>query len=169
MNRRGSRSPRLAGEELGLWRALIRVSQLLPAALEAGLAAEGETLPRYELLAVLASAGEGLRPTELGKLALVSKPRLSVHLAALEADGFVAREGHPDDARASLITLTPAGRRHLAALTPGHLGLARGLAVDRIALADRPAVRRALGAMLEALGDPWQPPTDGPPAPPPRR
>lgn len=149
--------PRLEGEALVLWRSLIRVSQLLPAALEADLVEQGESLPRYELLAVLAGVEQGLRLTELGRYALVSKPRLSVHVSALEADGLVARQADPDDARASIITLTRAGRRHLARLTPGHLGLARALVLDRVAPADRPALQRALAAMLGALGDWWSP------------
>jgi DNA-binding MarR family transcriptional regulator len=125
--------------------------------LEADLAERGETLPRYEILAVLASAGQGLRLTELGKIALVSKPRLSVHVSTLEADGFVRREPHPDDGRASIITLTTAGRRHLAALTPGHLGKARALVIDRVEPRDRPALLRTLASVLEALGDSWSP------------
>lgn len=158
MNERRRAVPRLEGDELQLWRALIRVSQLLPAALEADLAERDESLPRYELLAVLASVGDGVRLTELGKFALVSKPRLSVHISSLEADGFVSREPDPDDGRASIVTLTTAGRRHLAALTPGHLGIARTMVIDRIAPADRPVVLRALAAALQALGDSWSPP-----------
>ena len=159
MNQRRRVSPRLEGDDLQLWRALIRVSQLLPAALEADLAERGETLPRYEILAVLASTGHGLRLTELGKIALVSKPRLSVHVSTLEADGFVSREAHPEDGRASIITLTTAGRRHLAVLTPGHLGVARALVIDRVEPADRPVLLRALAAVLEGLGDSWSPTT----------
>ncbi len=141
----------------------MRLSQLLPAALDQGLAAANESLPRYEILAVLASARGGLRLTELGKFALVSKPRLSVHVIDLEDLGFVSREAHPEDGRATIVKLTAAGRRHLARLTPAHLGLARSLVIDRIALADRPAVLRALSAMLEALGDSWRPTWSGNP------
>jgi DNA-binding MarR family transcriptional regulator len=148
---------RLTPPELDLWRAMIRVSQLLPAALEAALVEEGESLARYEIMAVLATLAEGVRPTELGRYALVSKPRLSVHVASLEADGYVARADHPEDARASLITLTSAGRRRLAALTPKHLGLARRLTLDCIAPEDRAAVLRSLAAMLAALDDTWAP------------
>lgn len=158
MSERRRAAPRLEGEELQLWRAFIRLSQLLPVALEAGLAAEGESLPRYEILAVLATVGEA-RLTELGRYALVSKPRLSVHVASLEADGLVARTADPDDGRASRVTLTAAGRRHLAKLTPGHLALARELVVDRVAPADRPRVLAALAAVLEGLGDSWRPGT----------
>lgn len=106
---------------------------------------------------MLASVGDGVRLSELGKFALVSKPRLSVHVSSLEADGFVTREAHPDDGRASIITLTTGGRRHLAALTPRHLGTARLLVIDRIEPDDQAAVLRVLAAMLEALGDSWSP------------
>jgi DNA-binding MarR family transcriptional regulator len=157
MNGRRRAKPSLAGGELELWRAFIRLSQLLPAALEEDLRARGESLPRYEILAVLANLKRGLRLTELGTFALVSKPRLSVHVTTLEADGFVTREPHPHDRRASIVTLTTSGRRHLARLTPGHLEKARALVIDRIDPLDIPMLLRALAAVLEALGDSWRP------------
>jgi DNA-binding MarR family transcriptional regulator len=158
MEIRPPQTARLDATELEIWRAFIRVSQLLPAALDQDLAQRGESLPRYEILAVLAAAGaEGLRPNELGKFALVSKPRLSVHVNSLVDEGFVAREAHPEDGRASVVRLTSSGRRHLAKLTSGHLTQARALVIDRIDAADRQAVLRALSGILEALGDSWRP------------
>jgi DNA-binding MarR family transcriptional regulator len=151
------RNPRLEGQDLQLWRALLRVSQLLPLALEQGLAAEDESLPRYEILAVLAVHPEGLRFTDLGRFGLVSKPRLSVHVNELIEEGLIAREAHPTDGRAAVLNLTQAGRRHLAKLTPGHLQLARSVAIDQIDPKDRPVVLRALASMLAALGDSWRP------------
>jgi DNA-binding MarR family transcriptional regulator len=151
-----TKTPRLEGEELELWRGFIRLSQLLPAVLEADLAERGESLSRYEILAVLASVG-ALRLMDIGKYALVSKPRLSVHVASLEKDGFVARTPDPDDGRASQVTLTSAGRKHLAKLTPGHLAIARAAVVERIDAADRPRVLKAIASVLEALGDTWRP------------
>lgn len=149
--------PRLEGQDLQLWRALIRVSQLLPLALEQGLNEEAESLPRYEILAVLAVHPEGLRFTDLGRFGLLSKPRLSVHVNGLIDEGLIAREAHPTDGRAAVLTLTQAGRRHLAKLTPGHLQLARSLAIDCIKPKDRPVVLHALASMLASLGDSWTP------------
>jgi DNA-binding MarR family transcriptional regulator len=107
-------------EERGLWKALIRVSQLLPAALDRELRTVGESLTRYEILAMLSGCPDGVQMSELGRLALVSKPRLSVHVAELESQGLVDRRQDPDDGRATIITLTAAGRRDLAKLSPAH-------------------------------------------------
>lgn len=152
------KTARLEGEELELWRGFIRLSQLLPAVLEADLAERGESLSRYEILAVLASVGP-LRLMDIGKYALVSRARLSVHVTSLEEDGFVARTPDPDDGRASRVELTGAGRKHLAKLTPGHLAIARSAVVERIDPADRPRVMSAIASVLEALGDTWRPET----------
>ncbi len=89
----------LDGIDLELWRALIRTSALLARTLDDDLAARGASLPVYEVLAVLAAHPDGLRPGELAEIALVSKPRVAVHLRALEDEGLVERT--PDRSPAS--------------------------------------------------------------------
>ncbi|MFN0091458.1 MAG: MarR family winged helix-turn-helix transcriptional regulator [Acidimicrobiales bacterium] len=151
---------KLPGHDLELWKAFMRVSQLLPSALDDALRGMGETLPRYEILAVLASNAAGLRMSELGRLALVSKPRLSVHVGELLNEGLVERGPDKTDGRAVVVTITRAGRRHLTRLAPDHVRQARDLVIDCIPPADRPVVLRSLAAILLALGDTWQPGAD---------
>jgi DNA-binding MarR family transcriptional regulator len=143
---------RLSNEEFAVWSSFIRVSQLLPVVLDAALRATGSSLPRYELLAVLARFPGGRRMSELGDLALVSKPRMTVHVAELVAEKLAARSVDPADARATIITLTAAGRRHLARQNPAHLALARALVLDHVA-----PISAELTVVLEqirlALGD----------------
>lgn len=149
----------LDGIDLELWRALIRTSALLPRTLDDDLAARGASLPVYEVLAVLAAHPDGLRPGELAEIALVSKPRVAVHLRALEDEGLVERTPDPTDGRAAIVRTTASGRRRLRQLAPGHLRIARTQVIDQIPEPDRPAVLAALAAVLDALGDPWRPTT----------
>jgi DNA-binding MarR family transcriptional regulator len=149
----------LDGDDLQLWRALIRLSQLLPRTLEAELAERDESLPVYELLAVLAAHPAGLRMSELAEIALVSKPRATVHVQALEAEGLLARTPDPADGRATLVQLTAAGRGRLRRLAPGQLRIARDQVIDQIPEHDRATVLAALADVLTALGDPWRPST----------
>ena len=70
------------------------------------------TFARYEALVLLTFSRHGALP--LGKMG----ERLQVHAASvtnaidrLEAAGYVARAAHPTDGRATLATITEAGRR----------------------------------------------------------
>jgi DNA-binding MarR family transcriptional regulator len=146
----------LSDEEFALWSSFIRVSQLLPAALDAALRAAGSSLPRYELLAVLARCPGGLRMSELGELALVSKPRMTVHVAELVAEKLAERSVDPADARATIITLTAAGKRHLARQNRAHLAQARALVLDHVAPI-APELTVALEQIRLALGDTLSP------------
>lgn len=148
---------RLDADEFALWIALIRVGQLLPDRLDAELRAEGATHARFEILSVLSRFPEGLRFTDLGRYALVSKPRLSVHVAELCRDGLTQRRSDPDDGRASLVTITRAGRRALESWRPNHVSLARSLVLDHVPVQERAELTASLHRILRALGDPWDP------------
>ncbi len=92
--------------------SIVRADQILQARIHGVLRTLGLTFARYELLVLLDFSRHGVLP--LGKVG----ERLQVHPASvtnvvnrLEADKLVLREPHPDDGRATLATLTPAGRR----------------------------------------------------------
>ena len=143
----------LDANEFALWIALIRVSQLLPDRLDAALREHGATLPRYEVLSVLDRFPDGLRFSDVGRYALVSKSRLSVHVSELCEIGYLARRPDPADGRASILTITPAGSAALSAWRPCHIALARELVVDNIDPADRAVVLDALRRIGSSLGD----------------
>lgn len=68
--------------------------------------------PRASLLSVLVFAGP--QPvTRLAAIEQVSPPAITKLVAALEADGLVARERSATDRRVVLVTATAAGRRRL--------------------------------------------------------
>ncbi len=91
--------------------SLMRVQQLVLAELDGILRPHGLTFARYEALVLLVFSSRGSLP--LGKMG----ERLQVHptsvtsiVRRLEADGLVERRPHPDDGRAVLAEITPAGR-----------------------------------------------------------
>jgi DNA-binding MarR family transcriptional regulator len=57
--------------------------------------------------------GSSLRVTNLADLLGVDAPAITRKIHRLEHDGLVVRHADPDDRRATLIGLTPAGRRTL--------------------------------------------------------
>jgi DNA-binding MarR family transcriptional regulator len=68
----------------------------------------------YRVLAVLDDIG----PASISQLAAAdgtSQPTMSAQVAALVAEGYVAKAPDPGDARAQVLTMTEAGRTHLLA------------------------------------------------------
>lgn len=68
------------------------------------------------LLAVLASEGESLRPSEIAARLGVSAPSVSDSIRAVEAKGWVERAHDPDDARAQRLSLSAAGAELIAGI-----------------------------------------------------
>ena len=91
--------------------SLMRVQQLVIGQLDAILKPHGLTFARYEALVLLTFSSRGSLP--LGKMG----ERLQVHptsvtsiVRRLESAGLVVRRAHPDDGRAVLAEISPAGR-----------------------------------------------------------
>ena len=108
--------------------SLMRVQQLVLARLDALLKPHGLTFARYEALVLLTFSSRGSLP--LGKMG----ERLQVHPTSvtsivdrLEAAGLVVRRAHPQDGRAVLAEITPAGRELVAAATATLVGADFGL------------------------------------------
>ena len=98
--------------------SLMRVQQLVIARLDALLKPHGLTFARYEALVLLVFSSRGSLP--LGKMG----QRLQVHptsvtsiVQRLEAAGLIVRRPHPEDGRAVLAEITPAGRELVEAAT----------------------------------------------------
>lgn len=91
--------------------SLVRSQQILMARIDAVLRPMGLTFARFELLTLLAF-------TKTGALPMVKvSARLQVHPTSvtnavdrLERAKLVYREAHPEDGRATLVKITPAGR-----------------------------------------------------------
>lgn len=122
----------LTDEEQQAWRRLAAVVLKLPAELEAQLQRDaGMSHFEYWVLALISEApAEGIRLSALAAQANASLSRLSHVVTRLESRGWVRRGPCPDDARATLATLTDAGRAQVEATAPGHVAAVRSLVFD---------------------------------------
>src|SRR3954464_6270898 len=102
---------------------------------------------QFQILGLLHDHG-GLAQRELIQTMGVDPSILVTLLNPLEADGLVTRERDPSDRRRHLVTLTPAGKRHLA-------GAARAQkeTEDPLSAPLDDEQREQLGALLIALRD----------------
>ncbi|MFN8520310.1 MAG: MarR family transcriptional regulator [Chloroflexota bacterium] len=146
----GWRVPGMDEAESRAWLGLMRVVELLPAALDAQLQRDsGMTHFDFMVLSMLRFApGRTLRMTALARDTNATLPRLSHVCARLEGRGLVARATCASDRRATNVTLTPLGARRLARATPGHIATARRLVIDALS----PAQLEALASVTELLG-----------------
>lgn len=108
--------------------SLMRVQQVVLSELDSILKPHGLSFARYEALVLLTFSSRGSLP--LGKMG----ERLQVHptsitsiIQRLAADGHVVRRPHPEDGRAVLAEITPAGREVVEAATADLLSADFGL------------------------------------------
>jgi DNA-binding MarR family transcriptional regulator len=73
------------------------------------LAVLGLTARQYNYLSVI-YVEESVTPNEIGTLIHTANPTVTSMLNALERDGLIVREAHPEDGRSSVVTLTPRGK-----------------------------------------------------------
>jgi DNA-binding MarR family transcriptional regulator len=95
-------------------------------------------------------SADGIRPTELARRVDVSKQAVGQALGDLESRGFVENVRDPDDGRARLVRLTPAG---LAAFDHGRgvLGFYEAALAARVGQARINGLRDTLGRVLPVL------------------
>ncbi|SEH03172.1 DNA-binding transcriptional regulator, MarR family [Nonomuraea solani] len=122
----------LAPEQLGAYFALMEAVSLLQHAVEQQLRTEGDlSWVQFQLLARLAGVpGRQLTMTALADGVVYSRSGLTYQAAQLEKAGLVTRDPSPDDERATLVTITPAGLERVATVLPGHIQVARHLLFD---------------------------------------
>ena len=80
----------------------------------------GTTLARFDILAALDRTPGGLTMGQLSRALLVSNGNVTALVQALTKDELVALVPSPSDRRASIVSLTPAGRAHFADLSRAH-------------------------------------------------
>ena len=125
--------PALDAAELDTYFALMEAVSLLQHRLEQQLRAEGGiSYVQFQLLGRLARAGRPLTMTELADGVVYSRSGLTYQAGLLEQAGLITRAPSPDDERATLVTITDAGRALLARLMPGHIQVTR-LLLDPLA------------------------------------
>jgi DNA-binding MarR family transcriptional regulator len=78
------------------------------------------TLPRFDLMAQLERAPEGLKMSDISKRMMVTGGNVTGITDQLVSEGLVSRQTAPRDRRAYAVRLTPAGRRAFREMARAH-------------------------------------------------
>ncbi len=139
-------------ERLRLWIRLLRVSRLIEGELRERLKTEfGSTLPRFDVMAALYRAPDGMLMSDLSRFLLVSNGNVTGIVERLVVDGFVARASREGDRRASIVRLTEAGKRRFTEMAGAHETWIEEFLGD-VTLADA----ERLSAALRAFSSNWE-------------
>lgn len=115
----------------------------------------GLAMSEYEVLLHLDRASGGkLRMADLAASVLLTASGTTRAVDRMEREGLVHRAQDPDDGRATLVSLSPAGRRRFRAAAPVHLAGIRARFLDALTVREARELRSALSKVLEATGRP---------------
>ncbi|OAN35429.1 MarR family winged helix-turn-helix transcriptional regulator [Mycolicibacterium iranicum] len=127
----------LAPQQMRTYFALTEAVSLLQYAVRQQLQSEGElSYVQFEILAKLSDAAGPLTMTELADGVVYSRSGLTHQAGLLERAGLIEREISPVDQRATLVSITDAGRARVAQVLPGHIEVVRGLLFDPLSKQD---------------------------------
>lgn len=108
-------------EALRLWLRLFACTSLIESRVRRRLQARfGTTLPRFDLMAQLHRAPQGLRMNELSSRLMVTGGNVTGLTDALQREGLVVREPDESDRRALRVKLTREGRRAFRSMAAEH-------------------------------------------------
>ncbi len=108
---------------LRLWLRMLTCTQLVEREVRSALRSQwGTTLPRFDLMAQLERAPEGLKMNELSRRMMVTGGNVTGITDQLVAEGLVERMAVDGDRRAFLVRLTAAGRESFADMAHAHEG-----------------------------------------------
>jgi DNA-binding MarR family transcriptional regulator len=105
---------------LRLWLRILSVSRAVEAELRERLRALDTTLPRFDVMAALHRAPDGLKMSALSSVLRVSNGNVTGIVDRLEAEGLAVRLPVEGDRRVMLVKLTPAGTAAFTALAAQH-------------------------------------------------
>jgi DNA-binding MarR family transcriptional regulator len=123
--------------ELHLWLRLLTCTTLIESEVRRRLREEFDfTLPRFDLLAQLEKAEDGLVLGELSKRMMVSAGNITALVERLVESGYITRTASPSDKRVQIIKMTPMGHDAFARMAKQHgdwiAGLFEGLGAPEI-------------------------------------
>jgi DNA-binding MarR family transcriptional regulator len=98
-------------DALCLWLRMLTCTQLIEKRVRTGLRDEfNTTLPRFDLMAQLERAPDGMKMNELSRRMMVTGGNITPVTDQLVKEGLIERLSLASDRRAWLVRLTPAGR-----------------------------------------------------------
>tara|TARA_R110002020_G_scaffold6366_5_gene27013 strand:- start:1476 stop:1928 length:453 start_codon:yes stop_codon:yes gene_type:complete len=105
----------ISKERLRLWLKLLKASRHVESEIRRRMRSEfNSTLPRFDVMASLARAPEGLRMSGISGMLKVSNGNVTVIVDKLVEEGLAVREAVPGDRRASIVRLTDKGQEVFA-------------------------------------------------------
>ncbi len=111
----------ISKERLRLWLKLLKASSLIEEEIRRRLRHElNWTLPRFDVMAALSRAPEGMKMSEISKLLRVSNGNITGIVDKLTEEGLALRCAVPGDRRANLVRLTPSGQKVFAEHAVAH-------------------------------------------------
>lgn len=110
------------------------------------------TLPRFELMAHLDGAPDGLRMGEISRRMMVTGGNITGITDQLAAEGLVAREYSPDDRRAFILRLTAEGKRSFRRMAQTYEQEIETL-LGQMPERDRETMHRLLGDLKQRVLD----------------
>jgi len=114
--------------DLRLWLRLLACSTLIERQVRRGLRREFDTtLPRFDLLAQLQRAPDGLSMGELSARMMVTNGNVTGLAERLVQEGLVRRVQASEDRRRQTLALTAEGLSALRRMTPTHAGWIDGI------------------------------------------
>lgn len=106
---------------LRLWLRLLACTNLIENTVRTRLRREFDiTLPRFDLMAQLERAPQGMKMGELSRRMMVTGGNVTGITDQLVNEGLVKREHNPADRRAYIIKLTSKGRKVFAEMAAAH-------------------------------------------------
>src|SRR6476619_5356317 len=134
------------------WRAYLRGSRLLEAALDRDLQDHGVQLSEYEIMSMLSEHPQRrLRMSEIAALVGQSRRRLTHTAARLEKRGYVRREPCAGDRRGVELVLTDEGYAAVEAIAPLHVASVRAVLTDHLTRAQLLAMGAAMAAIADGI------------------
>jgi DNA-binding MarR family transcriptional regulator len=139
-------------DPVAAWRAVLLVQDRVVRAIERDLAGAGLIpLTWYDVLLELAGTPEGcLRMQDLGARVVLSRTRVSRLVTELEEAGLVERRADPADGRATLATITRAGRAAFRRTAPAYLAGINQHFNRHLTATERRTVAEVLQRVLDA-------------------
>jgi DNA-binding MarR family transcriptional regulator len=108
-------------EALRLWLRLLAATQSIERELRRRLRERfGTTLPRFDVMAALDRAPDGLTMGDLSRRLMIANGNTTVIVDGLERDGLAERTVAPEDRRRFTVMLTERGRAAFAEMAGAH-------------------------------------------------
>lgn len=107
--------------DVRLWLRMLSCAKLIENEIRCRLRSTFHTtLPRFDMMAQLHRAPDGMKMSELSRYMMVTNGNVTGITDQLEKEGLVKRVKDPGDRRSSVIRLTPQGKKTFIAMEHAH-------------------------------------------------